>query len=127
MQYIMISTVIGILVLQLIGGFPQSSVGGPLTVGLALIIAALAIGAHEAWTAKRGVLGWIINIPVSLIGAVLAASLFSVSMETILTFANLEGSLAATGHPLLYILLAGITLITLFGSKIALSLINRVR
>lgn len=127
MKYIMLTAVIVVLALQLTGGIPQSSVGGPLTLGFVLIVAALAVGAHEAWTAKRSPLGWIINLPVSLIGAVLAASLFSVGMETMLMYVNLEGSLIATGNPLLYLLLAGTTLITLCGSNVALSIINRFR
>jgi len=127
MKYIMLTAVIVILALQLTGGIPQSSVGGPLTLGFVLIVAALAVGAHEAWTAKRGPLGWIINLPVSLIGAVLAASIFSVGMETMLMYVNLDGSLIATGNPLLYLLLAGTTLITLCGSNVALSIINRFR
>ena len=44
-------------------------------VGMAYLVAALALGIHEAWTQKRGVLGWIVNIVVSLVGAFVAAPL----------------------------------------------------
>lgn len=58
MKYIALIAVTGILLLQSAGSIPLASVGGALTIGLAFIAAALAIGIHEAWTNKRGVLGW---------------------------------------------------------------------
>jgi hypothetical protein len=36
---------------------PNSSVGGPLTIMLILFLVMLAVGIHEAWLKKRGVLG----------------------------------------------------------------------
>ena len=75
MMYIALIAVIGILLLQSTGSIPLASVGGSMTIGLAFLAAALAVGIHEAWTKKRGVLGWIVNIVVSLVGAFLAAPL----------------------------------------------------
>jgi hypothetical protein len=40
---------------------------------------------------------------------------------------HVEGSLAASGHPLLYVLLAGQMLLMLLGSWIALQIVNRWR
>lgn len=77
--------------------------------------------------AERGVLGWIVSIVASLAGAFLAASLRSMVMGTILTFLKLEGSLAETRHPLLYVSLAGMMLLTLLGSWIALRIVDRMR
>jgi hypothetical protein len=98
-----------------------------MTLALAFLVAALAVGIHEAWSKKRGVLGWIVSIVASLAGAFLAASLGSVVMETILMHLDLEGPLAATGHPLIYVSLAGMMLLTLLGSWIALWIVNRLR
>jgi hypothetical protein len=73
MMYIALIAVIGILLLQATGSIPLASVGGSMTIGLAYLVAALAVGIHEAWTQKRGVLGWIVNIVVSFVGALVAA------------------------------------------------------
>jgi hypothetical protein len=133
MKYIALIAVIAILLLQFSGAVPQSSVGGPLTLALVFFAAALAVGIHEAWTNKRGVLGWIVNIPVSLIGGFLAAEVGNLIFPLILMLANilgllnLGGSLAATGGPLLYVSLAGMMLLMLLGSWIALQIVNRWR
>ena len=69
MKYIMLIAVIGTLLLHSTGAIPQDEVGGWIVIGLALLAAAPAVGIHEAWTEKRGVLGWIVNIVVSFVGA----------------------------------------------------------
>jgi hypothetical protein len=127
MKYITLIAVIAILLLQLTGAIPQSSVGGPMTLALAFLVAAVAVGIHDAWSKKRGVLGWIVSIVVSLAGAFLAASLGSMVMGTILMHLNLEGSLADTRHPLLYVASAGMMLLTLLGSWIALWIVTWLR
>ena len=127
MKYIAPIAVIAIVLLQLSGAVPQSSVGGPMTLALVFFAAALAVGIHEAWSNKRGVLGWIVNIPVSLVGAFVAAEVGNLIMEPMLMLLNLNGSLAATGHPLLYVFLVGMMLLMLLGSWIALQIVNRWR
>jgi uncharacterized membrane protein YeaQ/YmgE (transglycosylase-associated protein family) len=52
-----------------------------MTIGLAYLVAALAVGIHEAWTKKRGVPGWIVNIVVSFVGALVAAPLGGMVMD----------------------------------------------
>jgi hypothetical protein len=84
MKYVTLIAMITIVLLQLTGAIPQSSVGGAMTLALVFLVAALAVGIHEAWSKKRGVLGWIVSIVASLAGAFLAASLGSMGMETIL-------------------------------------------
>src|SRR4051794_24112584 len=126
MKYIALIAVIAIVLLQLTDAIPQSSVGGAMTLALTFLVAALAIGMHEAWSKKRGVLGWIVSIVASLAGAFLAASLGSMVMETILMHLNLEGPLA-TRHPVIYVSFAGMMLLTLLGSWIALWIVNRLR
>ena len=128
MKYIVLIAVIGILLLQLTGSIPLSSVGGPLVIGLALFVAALAVGIHEAWTKKRGVLGWIVNIVVSFFGVFLAAQLGGLVMVMMLCpFMGGSSSLAATGGPLMSVALAGMMVITLLGSWGALWVVNRWR
>lgn len=133
MKYIAPIAVIAIILLQFSGAVPQSSVGGPLTLALVFFAAALAVGIHEAWTNKRGVLGWIVNIPVSLVGGFLAAEVGNLIFPLILMLANilgllnLGGSLAASGGPLLYVSLAAMMLLILLGSWIALQFVNRWR
>lgn len=131
MPTIALIAVVGILLLQLTGAMPQSSVGGPMMIALALFSAALAVAIHEAWTNKRGVLGWIVNIIVSFVGAFLAAQLGG--MLTIMLVAlmrplvHVEGSLAATGGPLLSVALAAVMGVTLLGSWGTLWIVNRWR
>src|SRR3954452_1222555 len=128
MKYIVLIAVIGVLLLQLTGSIPLSSVGGPLVIGLVLIVAALAVGIHEAWTKKRGVLGWIVNIVVSFFGAFLAAQLGGLVMVMmVLPFMGGSASLAAAGDPLMSVALAGQTVITLLGSWGAVWVVNRWR
>jgi hypothetical protein len=128
MKYIVLIAVIGILLLQLTGSIPLSSVGGPLVIGLALIVAALAVGIHEAWTKKRGVFGWIVNIVASFVGVFLAAQLGGLVMVMMLfPFMGGSSSLAAAGDSLMSVALAGQMVITLLGSWGALWVVNRWR
>jgi hypothetical protein len=128
MQYIVLIAVIGILLLQLTGAIPLDSVGGSMVIALAFLVAALAVGIHEAWTKKRGVLGWIVNIVVSLVGAFVAAPLGGpVVAIPILMLANGEASLAATGGLPASVALAGMMVVTLLGSWGALWIVNRWR
>ena len=137
MTYIVLIAVIGILLLQFAGAIPLSSVGGSMTIGAAFLVAALAVGIHEAWTKKRGVLGWIVNIVVSFVGGFLAAEVGNLLIVPILlllevtgvlaAIGNLQGSLAATGGPLLYLSLAGMMLLMLLGAWGALQIVNRWR
>lgn len=126
MKYIVPIAVAAIILLELSGTLPESSVGGPLTRALVFFAGALAVGFHDAWSNRRGVLGWIVNVPISLIGAFIAASVGNLIMEPILTNLNV-GSLAESRHPLLYVTLAGMMLLMLTGSWLALKLVNRWR
>jgi hypothetical protein len=126
-KYIAPIAVIAILLLQISGAVPKSSVGCPMTLALVFFAGALAVGIHEAWSNKRGVLGWLVNIPVSLVGAFVAAEAGNLIMEPILMRLNLEGSLAATGHPMLYVSLTVTMLLMLLGSWLALQVVNRWR
>ncbi len=76
-------SVAALLLVELSGAMPRSSVGGPLTIMLIMLIAMLAVGIHEAWTKKRGPLGWIASIVAAVIGGFVAASLVSLVMDMI--------------------------------------------
>lgn len=128
MQYITLLAVIGILLLQWTGSIPLASVGGSLMIALAFFAAALAVGVHEAWTKQRGAMGWIVNIVVSFVGAFVAAQLGGMVMVMILGLvANLDGSLAKTGGPVMSVALAGGMVATILGSWGALQIVNRWR
>ena len=128
MIYIVSIAVIGILLLQLTGAIPLSSVGGPLTIAAVVIAAALAVGIHEAWTQKRGVLGWIVNLVVSLVGVFLAAPLGGfVVMMLLAPFMGGSSSLATAGGPQMAVALAGQMVISLLGAWGAIWLVNRWR
>lgn len=50
MKYIIQIAAIAIMLVQLSGAVPRSSVGGPLTLALVFFVATLTVGIHEAWT-----------------------------------------------------------------------------
>lgn len=125
MKTIALLAVVAMLLQALIG--TQSSVGGPLTILFIVFLTMLAVGLYEAWSKKRGALGWIVNIVASLIGGFVAVSLGGLAMEMILSHLQLEGSLESSNHPLLYIASGGMAILTVLGSWIALQIINRFR
>ncbi len=127
MKYIAPIAVISILLLQFNDAIPKSSVGGPMTIALVFLGAALAVGIHEAWSKKRGVLGWIVSIVVALVGAFLAAEIVSLVFEMMLMLLSFGGSLADTRGLLPYVSLAGMMLFNLLGSWIALKIVSRWR
>jgi hypothetical protein len=128
MKYIAPIAVIGILLLQWTGSIPLASVGGSLTIGFAYIVAALAVGIHEAWTTKRGVLGWIVNIVVSFVGVFVAAQLGGIVIVMLLSpFMDGSSSLAKAGGLVMSVALAGGMLVSLLGAWGALWIVNRWR
>lgn len=127
MKYVAPIAVIGILLLQLSGVVPQSSVGGPMTLALGFLVAAVAVGIQEAWSQKRGVLGWIVNVVVAFFGGIVGGLVGSMVLEAVPVLASLGGSVAASGNVLLYVMLAAQMLFVLFGAWIALQLVNKLR
>jgi hypothetical protein len=129
MIYIVLVAVTAIVLLQLSGAVPQSSVGGPITIALVVFAATLAVGIQEAWTNGRGVLGWIVSIVVAVVGAFAAAPLAGMVMVLVVALLNPGGgsSLAAIGGPLFDLALAGHMALTLLGSWAALQVVNRRR
>ncbi|HPG02988.1 MAG TPA: hypothetical protein P5256_03145 [Beijerinckiaceae bacterium] len=125
MIYIAAIAAIVILLLQFTDSIPMASVGGAMTIAIAYIGAALAVGIHEAWTKKRGVFGWVVNILVTFVGAVAAATLGGDSLAMLLSDGS--GSLAAAGGARFSIALVGGMLITLLGAWGALWIVNRWR
>ena len=125
MKTIALIAVMAMLLLSV--AMPKSSVGGPLTIMLILFLAMLAVGIHEAWLKKRGGLGWIVNIVVSVIGGFVAVIFAGMAIEMILPHLHLEGSLASSQHPLLYVLCAAMAILTVLGSWIPLQIVNRFR
>ena len=127
MRIITLVGIVGILLVDFTGAIPKSSVGGPMALLLMFFLAMLAVGLHDAWSNKRGVLGWIVSIVCSVIGGFLAATLGGLVMETILPLMELDGSLATSQHPMRYVSSAGMMALTLLGSWVALQIVNRFR
>ena len=127
MRLIILIAVTTILLLELSDALPKSSVGGPMAMMMIVFLAVLALGLYEAWSQKRGVLGWIVSVVASVVGGFLGAAVASVILGSILSQLNLGVALAETQHPLRYIASAGMMLLALLGSWIALQIVNRNR
>ena len=127
MIYIILGAVVGVLLLQFSGAIPLSSVGGPMVIGLVVAVAALAIAIYEAWVNKRGPVGWIVSIIVSLLGAFFAAQIGGFVVVMLLGPFMRESSLAASGGAVAAIGLAAAMVVTLVGSWGAILAVNRLR
>ncbi len=130
MPYIIVLiAVIGIVVLQMTAVIPMDAVGGGLVIVAAMFAAALAIAVHEAWTKRRGVLGWIANIVVSFLGAFFAAQFGGplVAIPLLMLAGGGSSSLAAAGGGVMSVALALMMVVALAGSSGAVWLVNRRR
>ncbi len=127
MKSIVVVAVVGILVLFGLGGIPLASVGGSLTIGVAFLAAALAVAIHEAWTERRGIIGWIVNVVIVLVAAFFAAQAGGFVMVMLLAPFTEGTSLAASGGAVMAIALAGAMGATLLGAWGALRLLKRWR
>jgi hypothetical protein len=125
MKYIVLIAVIGILLLHASGAVEPADVA--IGYGLVALAAAPAVGIHEAWTKRRGVLGWIVNLVVSFVGPVLFAPVGGLVVVAILSPFMDKPSLAATGGAVLYFAAAGIMIVTLLSAWVALWIVNRLR
>ncbi|MBN8959877.1 MAG: hypothetical protein J0H71_02000 [Rhizobiales bacterium] len=127
MPYILLIAVIGVLLLYVSGAIPLSSVGGPMVIALAFFAAALAVAIHEAWTKRRGVLGWIVNIVSSFFGTFVAAQLGGLMMVILLSPFVSGPSLAASGGAVMAASLVGTMAASVLGSWGTLAIVNRWR
>jgi hypothetical protein len=128
MRYVFPVAVIGILLLYAGGAIPLDGVGGSLVIGLALLLAAPAIGISEAWTMKRSVPGWIVNIIVSIVGAFVFAPLGGMIVVLLLSpFMEGGGSIAAQGGLVMATALACMMVVSLLGAWGGLWIVNRWR
>jgi hypothetical protein len=127
MRTITVIAVATILLLELSDALPKSSVGGPMAMLMIFFLALLALGLYEAWSQRRGLLGWIVSIVASVVGGFLGTVMASMFLGTILSYLNLGGPLAASQHPMRYIGSAGMMLLALLGSWIALQIVSRYR
>lgn len=127
-MYIVPIAVIGVLLLQWTGVIPPDAVGGALVIAAAVLLGSQAVAIHEAWTKKRGAVGWIVNMVVAFVGALLIAPLGGMLMVPLLQpFMDGSSSLAAAGGATMSIALAGQMAITLLGAWGAIWLVNRWR
>lgn len=127
MKTIILIAVITILLLELSDALPKSSVGGPMATMMIFFVAVVAFGIYEAWSQKRGALGWIGSIVASVVGGFLGSVVASVILGMVLSYLNLGVPLVETQHPVRYIASAGMMLLALLGSWIALQIANRFR
>jgi len=127
MLYISLIAILGIVLLQWSGGIPQSSVGGSMMIALAFLAAAFATAIYEAWTKRRGILGWLANIIVTFVAVFLVAPLAGMILGPLLSYLNPGQSLAAAGGPAMYIALVIMMGAALAASWGALWLVNRIR
>jgi len=125
MKTITLLAVAAMLLLEVFG--PTSSVGGSMSFMLVFVVVTLAVAIYEAWSNRRGVLGWIVNLLASIIGGLTTIALVGMGMEAILPYLHLEGSLASSQQLLKYVVVAVIAILMVAGSWIPLQIVNRLR
>lgn len=126
MPYITLIAIVAVVLFDFIGAIPNSSVGGPLTLMLIVFVAMVAMGIADAWSHRRGVLGWIVSLVTAIVGGFAGATVAGMVMEFIIPSLQLDGSLAEWQHPFRYLGSAGMMILVLFGSRLGLWLVNRV-
>jgi hypothetical protein len=127
MKVIVPVAVIAIVLIQMSGLVPQSSVGGPLTLALVMFSAAVIVGLNEASVNKRGALGWLVSVCVSLVGMFLAAEVADLLIGPFLALIKFNGSLMSMEPPQLYAASAFMMLYMLLGCWLALRAVSRWR
>ncbi len=121
MKTITLLAVMAVLLQDIIG--TTSSVGGPLTDLLILLIAMLTVGIYQAWAKRRGPFGWIVNIVGSIIGGLAAVSFAGAALETLLSLIHYQGAPAKSQSALLYVTSPGLAIFTVLGSWVTLQII----
>lgn len=129
-----IITLIAMLAVTLIvasGALPKGSVGGPMMLTLIFLCAAVAVGLYEAWSIKRGAVGWIVSIAVAFVGGLIGAFVGAMILESLivllLPLMKFEGSLMAAGNLPLYAGINAQMIFTMLGAWGALQLASRWR
>ena len=125
MRTIIVIVVVAMVLIDVSDALPKSSVGGPMTMMMIVLLAVLALGIYDAWSQRRGVLGWIASIAAAVVGGFLGAAVASAILGTILSYLNLGVPLVESHHPLRYIASAGMMLLAMLGAWIALQLVGR--
>lgn len=125
MKTITLLAVAAMLLVDILGS--KSSVGGSMNFMLIFVLVMLSVAIYEAWSNKRGAIGWIVNLFASAVGGLVAVAVIGMAMEAMLPHLHLEGSLASSQHPLKYVLVAAIAICMVLGSWTPLWAVNRLR
>ncbi|WP_314950857.1 hypothetical protein [Bradyrhizobium cosmicum] len=125
MKTITLLAVAAMLLVEILGS--KSSVGGSMNFMLIFVLVMLTVAIYEAWSNKRGAIGWIVNLFASAVGGLVAVAVIGMAMEAMLPHLHLEGSLASSQNPLKYVLIAAIAICMVLGSWMPLWAVNRLR
>ena len=125
MRTIIVIAVMAMVLIDLGDALPKSSVGGPMTMMMIVMLAVLALGVYDAWSQKRGVGGWVKSIFAAVVGGFIGSSVASAILGTILSYLNLGVPLVESQHPLRYIASAGMMLLAMLGAWLALQFVGR--
>lgn len=89
---IVITALAGVAVVAAyMSGQMKGSVGGSLMLGFILIAAALVAGIYDAWSMRRGPLGWLASIVVAVVAVIAGTSACGLLVGALATLLNLEG------------------------------------
>ena len=130
MAYIWIIALIAIALIDVLirewtGLISQATPGGTVTLGLAMIVAAAAVGLHEARTQQRLPLGTIVSLIVAVGGGVIAAALSGMVLDPILRFLNLDDVSATSRDPRRVVASVTMMLHALLGAWLGLRFAHR--
>ncbi|MCK1395999.1 hypothetical protein [Bradyrhizobium sp. 1] len=125
MTTIILLAIAAMLTLERFG--PGSSVGGPMSMLLVLVLIILGVTAHEAKSRERDEMRRGICIVVSIIGGVAAFILIALSIDAIEPYLPIEGPLDSSEDPVKYALVAATAIVVVLGSWLPLRAMNRLR
>jgi hypothetical protein len=112
MKTISLVAILASVMLDLFGSV--SSVGGPMSLLLVSFGVMIAVGLYEAW--GQGPVGWVVNVPLAIVGGVAALGLMGSGLEAILSAMHFNGRLATSTHPLRFVVDVAIPLATVLGA-----------
>jgi drug/metabolite transporter (DMT)-like permease len=126
MKLVAIIAIVGAALIDLFGGVPGGSVGGPMAIAMLVLGATFVFGLANAWSRRLGIGGWITSVVSALIGGFAGAAASGMVVVPLLSPFAAGTSIAAAGPPLSTIALVLTMGLALAGAWVALWLVRKL-